>query len=41
MRIKELGFLSPDIDGWRKKHRAENPAWFALADGIQVLQGRF
>jgi prevent-host-death family protein len=39
MTIDEAGFLSPDIQVWTEKHRAENNAWFQLAEKLnQVAQ---
>lgn len=35
--IDELGFLSPDIQDWIGKHRAEHKGWFELAGGLNSL----
>jgi hypothetical protein len=34
MAFEDRGFLSPDIEHWIKKHRAENRAWFDLAEDL-------
>ena len=40
MTIDKLGFLSPDISAWIKKHRIENQSWFALIDKLNILGNR-
>jgi len=40
MSIRDEGFFSPDIGGWVKQNRSENPRWFALADRLRRLSQR-
>ena len=38
--IDELGFLSPDIQFWIRKHRTENQEWFALSEELSLIGQR-
>lgn len=40
MTIDEQGFLSVDMQGWIKKHRAENQSWFRLAEDLNKIGHR-
>jgi hypothetical protein len=40
MSIDEAGFLSPEIEGYIQKHRAENPGWFQIAEQLNLLAQR-
>ena len=40
MSIDEAGFLSPTIEEYIKKYRAENPGWFQVAEDLNHLAQR-
>lgn len=40
MTIDDQGFLSPEITSWVEKHRAENIAWFLLAESLNRIAHR-
>jgi hypothetical protein len=40
MSLDKAGFLSPEIGAWIGRHRAENTAWFSLADRLNEVAHR-
>ncbi len=40
MTIDELGFLSPQITNWVRRHHAENVEWFQLAESLNRVAHR-